>query len=652
MGEIALFCGFGLFFYIIPGYLLLSAFHKELSLWETFLLSVAVGMCLFILTTLIILTLSLPISLIYVYAVMALVLTIKKSQMFQQTFRQVYWKKFFLVGAVIFSLSALLVWEHIHSGYFSGNLRLAAARDTFWRMSVIGELTHAFPPQHPGYPPQPLKNYHFLYDLLIATAQKLTRIDAVILYSHLFAPLSALIFVGMVYVVLNLLVRKTWLAISGTILTIFAGNLSYLLPFISKEYQFVAKPNIFMSDQPFDQSNNPFNYLSYGLFLVIFYLLIKWDKHRSWQRFLPLLLVFGILPGIKIYAGALALGGWIVYLILAAIRQKRISIYTLLPFGLVYPIVNLMKGSDFSILAYSPGWLFQKMIEDSDRLFLPQVALKQQYYTATGNVFRLGLMQIELLYLYFVGNLNFRLIALLFWLRRLWRRYLTSQVLVYTTAVIIAAFFIPLLFNQRRAPYDSIQFTPYGLLMTSLVSILVIDRAIVKARSSWRRLVIFLLFSLTIVLAVPTNIYLLAQKMNLQEIVVSRSEIEALKFLESRSVNTDIILSDLDGNKLDNMYVPALSQRRTYLSGASLVEQTGVSTRQRQAEIASFFRAPDVYSFSYTDLYDRINFLHSHAIAYVYLSGSGLRHEPLMKILGLPLVYENREVLIYETKQL
>ncbi len=637
--ETALFILFSMLFFLIPGYAVFKNLYQDKSNITLFL-SFITGICVFILLTFIIRLLQLPFLCLYFYIIFDIWYLIKSKKVLKEIFT-----KFdifsLIILLIIFIVSGILVVGHLRSGEANGYLHLASARDTLWRLSIITELINRFPPQTPGFPPILLKNYHYFYDLLIAATAKITNINQINLYIHEFALLSAVLFTLSIYSIFRFFKLNKVFSTLGALLTIFTGNLSFVLPLLSKQYNFFAKSNIFMSDQPFDQSHNPFNLLAYALFIGLIILIISWEKNTKFKSFFLISLILGILCGIKIYAGILICIG-LAILLAIKVSQKKFKLYYLLPSVFVLPVINVIKGDNFSILSFNPGWLLTKMIEDQDRLFLKDMALKIQYYQNTGNMIRLWQYRIIQLLIYFIGNLNVRIFAVGIFINKIWKKYLQKESFLFVLSIIIAAFLIPLLFNQTRASYDSIQFTPYGVLLCSILLILPVRYLYEKYSKKIAIIIFFILFGLSL----PTNIPLIKDNIDGASYSISIEEVVALSYIKSISKPDAIILSDTDMDKMMHMYVSVLSQRQIFLSGTALVEQTGIDASQRLKRIENFF----IYDYEkrQPDKAAKIYFLKINNIKYIYLSKSGLAYKKLMDILGLPLIYNNDQALIYE----
>lgn len=631
-------------FIFIPGWFFLSKAKYTSGRIETAGLSVCVGIASFIFCTFILRLMGLPFWIMYVYVIAIFLLFLKsKPKLKRGSLNRSIWFHVFAIGSWILT-AFFLISFHSSTGFSDRGFVFSAGRDNLWRVSIMQELTIHFPPHIPGYAGVILENYHFLYDLLIAGFNRLTGVSIFYLHFQLFSFVSAVLFCVMAYVSIRLFVKQKWIAFIGGVFTVWAGNLSYLLPFISSKYRFFAKANIFMSDAPFDQGHNPFNFLAYSLFLASLILMANWITSRGRFQLILLSVILAVLPGIKIYAGIIAFAGIIVVFFYETLK-KRASWLFVLPFVGALPVLSTISGGRFSILAWNPFWLLTKMIEDQDRLFLPDMALKIQHYRATGNWFRLIELYSKILLIYFIGNLNIRVVGVFLFFRKRWFSLQTTQVWIWIGITTIVSFLIPLFFSQTRAPYDSIQFTQYGLLLMSLTSWVVIDQFTKRFHNNVLKSLLFIGILCSLV---PTNVMIAYEHVITNKQAIASTEVDALKFLYSHSSPDDVILTDLSAEKLTLLYISAISGRRTYLSGISLTEQLGIDTKQRRLIAEEFFsdRQPageDMVAYHRT-------LLAKEGIDFVYISKEGLSYDDLLENLGLNLLYANEDVRIYKVK--
>lgn len=688
-----IFLLFVVFFWLIPGNLLYKLLKRNDALLFEFVFSLITGISLFFYISVILRFINLPYEIlsyiVFVFLSFYYLLRYKKAYIHileKLSSLKRYIPSLIIIIASCYFLSVL----HLTSGYANGAFYVSATRDSLWRLSIIEELIQRFPPDHPGFAYEALKNYHYFYDFIIASTAKITHINSPLLYYYYFSIISSLVFVLGAYLCIRLFTKSILFQNIGVILCVFTGNLSFLLPLISSQYTFFASNNIFMSDQPFDQGFNPFNLLTYGIFLFLIYLFYTWEEKPEWKIPVVFSFILGFLPGVKIYPGFILLGSLsfiIIRLIIA--RNKYWSL-----FGLSYvifaPFYFLIKGASSTSIVFNPLWILRAMIADRDRVNIQELLLKEEHYKATGNYVRIAQIKIEQFLIYFLGNLNTRILAIP-WLVK---QGLKMKTITYTNQLIITSILIslliPLLFIQSRGVYDIIQFTPYGLILLSLISIVFIEKTIKKIDGKSRILAAFILLCVILISSI-TSLHSVKGKIFQVPVEFNKDEVDALMYIKNNSSENDIVLSDVTGDKIELMYVPALSGRRSYLSGKFIVEQTGINSLKRyntvkflerirpmkdeeHVRVSQFIDPKMIIELPFEEkkrllitssdllnqngqisqeskqiLDDYINHTIDPIPTYIYLSGAGLNAVDLLEYLGYQKVYSNNSAAVFKT---
>ena len=140
------------------------------------------------------------------------------------------------------------------AGAVSQTKFVVMSHDTFTHLAVIGELKNHFPPEHPTYANESLKNYHFLPDFLIAGINSSIPSNQFNLYFKILPFVASLYFGLSSYMVATQFLRNKFLRILAVSLAYFSGSFAFLIPLFGNETGW--KANTFMLDPPFDL---PFN---------------------------------------------------------------------------------------------------------------------------------------------------------------------------------------------------------------------------------------------------------------------------------------------------------------------------------------------------------------------------------------------------------
>lgn len=634
-------------FIYLPGITYQQIFLKKRKDTDGFLASqvliIVTGAVLFFYFSLLVRALSLPyeLSLYSLAAILGFVFIKYNLSLISLPLSKNATKTDLLTLFIIIISAYSLVFFHLGSIVNYQIARITAASDSLWHLSIINELSKRFPPQHPGYAGELIKNYHYFYDLLIASAQRLSGIDVFVLYYRFFPLVSSLLLIGIIVAYLRKTITHNFLlVILGLILIIFSGNLSYVLPFISDQYDFYFKSNIFMSDQPFDQGHNAFNLFAFAVFFLIIYLLQTVNQKNEKHSYILLSLLTGLLIGMKIYAAVVVLGA-LAAVNLYHLMKRDFRFFRLLP--LILPAILyfllISSPSGGTHLVWRPFWVLDRMMADSDRLYIKDFLLKLDYYKSNNLYLRLVLTRIQQLLIYVVGNFNLRILGFLGAFFTLYNYKKITPHKVFIISAFTIAFLFPLFFIQSKNPYDIIQFNHYVLLIGGLLTLQVIvwfSKNTQLGQKTITQIVILIIIS---AVTLPSTLLLLWGRTKSNYDYFDTKEVEALLYLKENTPQDSVILTDPGEIKLDLMYVPAISARSVFLGGRGSVVLTGISVADRMTAYETYFSRLQCTDLS--QLIDKYN------ISYIYLSNEGLAYEPLFENSIYNKIYSNDNVVIY-----
>lgn len=533
----------------------------------------------------------------------------------------------------------------------NGGYMFPSLHDTMWNISMEGELLFHYPPQHPGMAGEPLKNNHYFYPLFLASINFVTGINTFDLYFRLAPFLVSLLFGIGLYSFIGIFTSKKLYRSAAVFLGYFSGNLAYLLPvFLGSHFDW--KGSSFFSDQPFDQIINPYSVLGFTILLFGLYafhkaLTVKRIKFISgWDIICGLLI--GTLYGFKSFGGVIAISALgltsLYYLIIR--RDLRLVTVFLMSLLFLLPIFFITTEPGKASLHWAPGWILTEMVSGRDKLNLPKLAEIENYYLVIKNV--PGLIKIKLIEfsVYLIGNLGIRILGILYLIKKIFLSGRDKQtepaVILFSLFCITVAFGIPLLFNLGGNAYNVIQFTPYSLVLSAVLSPMfiqdILDREGRKSSGKSEILIILII----LILAVPVNIKNIISKFENPKDIISVGEMDSLKFLMNIPDKNGTILINPAAFGYDPIYVSALSGKRLYLASSGFALQTGRDPAERLKNISLFFSV---------DSLRRKNFISRNNIRYVYLKlpGEASDADILNGDINLKPIFRNSSVIILET---
>jgi len=520
-----------------------------------------------------------------------------------------------------------------------------SVHDTMWNIALIQELYHHNPAQNPAMITAPLKNNHYFYPLFLAATRFVMGIDIYDLYFRFMPVLVSMLFGLGIYAVGKIFVKDVFFRALTIFLGYFSGSFAYFVPlFLGKNFDW--KGNTFFADQPFDQIINPYSVFGFVLMLFGIYCLAQIINSRGNSKLGYSIVgatMFGILYGFKSFGGLLIIASLIGYSIFSLLIYRKILFLTLTILAIILfsSVFFFITDPTRATLIWAPGWLLTQMVADKDKVYLPYLVDVESYYKLIGNY--LGLLKIKMieLIIYLLGNLGTRIIGLLYLLYILFIMHVHNRKYIMQFIGISAfiSLMIPLLFNLRNSTFNIIQFTPYGLVLSATVSVYVLEKIYLYFARNQRKIPGVLLIVCFIILSIPVNAKNILSKIGTPEDTIAREEMEALKFLNGETTESDILLIDPKKFSQDPIYIPAISERRVYLASPGYASQTGYDPKTELERITYFFQTADH------------KFLQSNNINYIYLLKEKYNADEL-KILenaGFINVFENEKVIILKS---
>lgn len=617
----------------LPGRAYLYFRKIDLSILETFTLSISLGLTAFTLANFIFGVLGVRwIALLIILLIDVLfILKRSKDRKGMTSFLTPKWtrqNRLFLLILIlgIFGQVSLVAAGGMPTG--DGGLTLVD-RDGFWHIGLIEELTKKIPPLHPGFAPIALTNYHYFYDLFVSSFKVIYPFSALDLYCR-FVPILLSALLGLsVFILARRLFQSEKIATLATFLTYFTGSLAFLIPlFLPKqpwgESSFwVAQTFSMLTNQPFS--------LSISLFLMGIFAL-RQNLH------LPMVLLLGTQLAFKVYGGIIALGALGAVSVWQILREKKINLLlgffaaAIISFLLFYS--NNTIGGAEGFLIFAPGWYLRAMVENPDRLNIIDWVLREEtllYYGSFLGILRLRLQEFVI---FLVGNLGIRLIGLIgliAFLKNL-KKLTDTEVFLWVAAAI--AFIMPMLFIQKGSVANTIQFFYYLLIILDLYTAKIIANTLKNRKLLVRGLV----FTILLFFLLPTTFQTWQIHSNLARAAIGKEEMAAIEFLKEKTDKEAIILLFPSQGNTYSLYISALSGRRTYYSDRLMSENTLKDYKSREKNSLKFFTTQDMPWAK--------NFLKENDIAYVYLNKGD---EPKFNGLDryLPVVFENKIISIY-----
>lgn len=644
--EIFLFIVLVKWFVLLPGFFLLSKLKANLKNDEKLILALGLGIVFLTLTLFFFGNLKIKEgTLIFLSVLNIWFIWQQKNKLLDNLKAFVYQSKKILL-ADKFSFLLLILGTVItgslifNSGWDTdGVLLFTEYRDAMWHLGLIKELVRSIPPLHPGFALEPLTNYHYFTHLFGSFFLNFGLFNDLDFYFRLFPFLLTLFYGLNLYLLGKEILKKKesrWLLI---ILGYFASSFAYVLPLFVKYPNFSWHESSFWLSQPFSMVINPSFSLSASLVLLCIFLVKKISQEVNSRLFLPLILIAGSLIEFKVYAGLLVLGAGFLIGIWELIKKKNITLLLtflgafFISFIIFYPTSGRGAGN---FLVFLPGWFLRSMVESPDRVQIIDWILREETYLQYGNW--LGVLRLRFyeLIIYLIGNFGVRVVGLAgacFLLLKIKQRGATF---IFAGTITLVGIIVPLVFVQNGSIANTLQFSYYSLILSTLLLCVVVERALKNISAGSYRLILCII----ILLSVPTSIKHLVDTWSVRHFkVVTREERQALSFLEKNSNINDIILLPATHKYTFDIMVSTLSNRRMYYSDRLMAENTLKNYRAREELINKFFQSKDKEN--------NAGFLKNNQIRYLYIENDQVGSF-VPDFFPVNKVYSNSQVNIYK----
>jgi hypothetical protein len=493
-----------------------------------------------------------------------------------------------------------------------------------------------------------LKNYHFLFDLLIASIHKITFLPTLNLYFQIF-PVVLSGFLGILtFLLTKKLTKNNLAACLSSFFAYFGGNFGWVVTLWRD--QGIGGESMFWANQSISFPLNLQFFLSLILMIYGFYLYLNYLEKNSRKKFYLLIFVFGLIIGIKAYGGIIILFGLGATAFWELITRKKIKTLRVFLGSLIISLLVFLPNNwaSSSLFVLSPLWLPRVMIDAPDRVGWLKLAQARQAYFATGLWLKWLAAEGLALAIFFFGNLGTRIIGLgklCQWFKN-WRKINSFQILFL--ACLFSSGLIPLFFIQKGNPWNSIQFFYYFQFLFGLLAGMGLGEFLSK-KKIWLKT---LFIALIILLTLPTTTGDLKNYLGYQSPAkINPKELEALSFLKKQPLGIVMTyphnyqareaLKGKPGSLYiyeTTAYVSAFANQQTFLEDEMTLEIMQADWRSKRILTEQFFATEDRAWAS--------KFLEENKIKYVYLvNGQDFKFQPLK--VNLVEIFENKEIKIY-----
>lgn len=506
-------------------------------------------------------------------------------------------------------------------------------QDSFVHLSLINEMQYRFPPTNFAVSGEPLKNYHYLYDALLAFFVKTTGISVLNWYFRIAPLFLSLSLSLLIYVTTFRLTKNKWTATLAIFFTVMGTSLGSIMPFVKwlfKGNNVTGGSNVFMTDQISTMIINPQGVLSIIIFLALFLILDSYERSKKKVLLLFWFVLLSISFGVKAYGGIVfALSSFLISLYFLY-KKKDIWLFLSTVTGLVFMSVWIYITIDGKVagLTLAPLWLIDQMVSNIDRLNEPKWMLLKENFFYHGNLSKIFILYLIGVIIYIVGSLGFRVLGLISIFRLIKSEKISySQIFLLLSG--ISAFCLPLLTNQTNKAYEVVQFTPYFTVMMGIMGTIFISNLTDTFRFPWMKAgFVCLIIFLTLIL--NEREFYVRSRINTDTIVFTKPLILASDYIRNQTDPSAIFLMPLTEFNLKYLWFSGLTGRRTVLSGKIFAEQIGIDVKAKKEQVEQEFMGNNNLAYNYVLFYKK----------------SGGDFDTIRGKLSLSNFFENEEVLV------
>ena len=639
--KFILFLFFGVF---VPGYVLVKRLRLESTPLKLFL-STSLG--------LVILTLAGFVSLYLVYGVLAIALffffrELKSSEFILNRIPKLNSKKAVVVALILLGIVFQngLTFKSGRAYDFGIGYWGPLGHDGVWHQALVGQIFKSTPPSNPGMSGTTLTNYHYFYDLLVATTSKLTGIASPELIFRFYPILfSFLLGVG-TYLFSSILFKKWYVGVASLFFVYFGGSFGYIVEWTRQRT--LGGESAFWANQPVSMNLNPPFAISLVLTIASVLIFYVFSRRKNFASGVILVLLTGALIEFKVYAGLIVLFSLGAVALIKLARRETAYLKVFIPSLVLSLLVYLPNNSGSqNLVVFAPFWLVDSMIDFTDRVGWLKLSQAQATYLSGGVWPKYILAEALSLGIFVIGNLGTR-IVLVFGKPALIKRKIWKDETFLFIIFLTASSFLPaLLFVQKGNPWNTIQFVYYFLYLSAIFAgygLTVLFKLLPRYISIIVVLVVILATSVSSISTFRSAFQGAPSRL-------TNEELSALSFLKSQPagiVLTHPFVKEFRKQYTSpfplvvyetSAYVSAYSEKETYVEDEFQQEIFQNNYKDRITESNKFFYGTD-YS------WDK-KFLFEKGISYIYLPklyGISVNGG----LVGAEQIFSNTETEIYK----
>lgn len=547
----------------------------------------------------------------YLYLFFVLIFSLKKKIITTEIIKESFtWIKrnIFPVVAIII-LVILQLTPIFTSGmlYFDGVRFIGVnSTDGVMHLAFIQSIAHYFPPIEPGSYANPLTNYHYWSDLIMAEIVRIWKIPVANVFFQFFPMVLSVLTAISAYQLVRQLGFSSKAGYCAIFLLFFGGDATYVLMMFFRHELTFSTPVI---DNGMTQFLNMPNAFARPIFITGILTFYLWLKEAKIFWGIITVLIFASLFGIKIYYGIFVLIGFsfvLLYKCIEGLINKQWNIIKVakdilrsyLPFYLVFIFVSFAIYFPPNKMSGGLGWYpleWPKIFLGSEVLNWGDWWLRHQVYEQANNIKGILFLDTVAIVIALISIHGTRLLGFFSLLEV---RKISPAMLFFLGPAIIIFHVFGLFTLQSSGGLNVFNFFVVTTVILSIMLAMGIDLFFVNRKKIQIAFVIIITL-LTVPRALTEIVGYSDSSYNPKKYhLISNDEVEAFEYIR-KNTKQDSIIQSHPVNPVDaeTPYVSYFSDRFSYLSGVRLQITHNQPVGKRSKEMHTLFSSTDSPTF-------------------------------------------------------
>lgn len=634
--------------FFIPGDLLVG--KLKLKIGQRIVLAFVTGLVLWSLIGLVFGFLNLRF-LFYPYLIIAFVLWIRTNRKsFGRQLGQIRAGRADLLLVILIVLGTAMQWASVAFmgiKYDGGMYFFHTIPDSLYHLALTNELTKNFPAYEPGMSGVLVKNYHILFNLMVADLVKVFGLPLIETQTHYLTLLLSLGVGATAWVLGELLEIGRGFVRWLVFFIYFAGDILYLfLLVLGKGLEFEVRVLHDSTKLWF----SPPRVVALVVLLGALSFLVIWIRRKNNFGLWLGAICMTSLVGFKVYYGIFAIIG-LGFLGMYLIYKKRlVDIWPLLIFLALTLAIYFPFNTGAGGLIWVGLWRFDDFIVRGE-FGLGNVELARRVFLESKNYLRVIYHEVIYILLYFITVFGTLLLGFVQSKKTLSKIPIELNIILIPG--IISAIILGSLFYQQTGGANSGQFLILAMTVMPIYSALAVDHWLKKINKKAAIIAAALIIALTGTRAVYETYSQVLDDFErdlgrMNGLSISNDELAALNFVKNGLEKDALILANNAEDRTDNQsyYLSFLGDRNLFLAGSDILNDHGVDVTERIDDREIILKSPYTTKVSKALIKNNIDYIYIEANRNLESTASAQFLDPVYQNKAIKILRIDKEKVV------